>query len=39
MRQKGRGMIKARSTSVEGDIRLGIFSLKKKYPKGCILDV
>lgn len=29
----------ARSTSVEGDIRLGIFSLGKKYPKEYVLNV
>lgn len=32
-------MIKDRSTSVEGDIRLGIFSLEKKDPKGYVLNV
>lgn len=30
-------MIKDRSTSVEGDIRLGIFSLEKKDPKDVFL--
>lgn len=32
-------MIKDRSTSIEEDIRLGIFTQGKKDPKGYVLDV